>query len=154
MSDPISPRKRTGIVIGLSALLLAIIIPAKRASFARFGSDTSADSIAAALDSIDTTYVEPSIPDSAYLGDDRPVDRAGYEDGYTSGHTDAAMRQGRGTYDEQNPYPTGERDAYVRGYREGYNAGQNYGREHPTADPKHDRRTIEDLVRESDERLR
>lgn len=152
-SNPISQRKRFGIVIGVSVLLLLFIVPAKLASFAKFGgnsdSETATDSV---LD--DTSFVESSLSDSAIIGDDRPVDRAGFEDGYTSGSTDAAMRQGRGTYDEQNPYPSGERDAYIQGYRRGYRQGQSFGKEHPSADPRRDPRSIEDLVRESDEKLR
>ena len=150
-NNPISQRKRFFIVAGISVLLLLLIIPAKRASFLGHNGNgaTSGDTV---LD--DTSFVEPSLPDSAILGDDRPVDRAGFEDGYTSGSTDAAMRQGRGTYDEQSPYPTGERDTYVQGYREGYSQGQSFGKEHPATDSRLDNRSIEDMVRESDERLK
>ena len=148
--NSISQRKRFSIVAGISVLLLLLIIPAKRATFSGHDSnDTTGDTV---FD--DTSYVESSLPDSAILGDDRPVDRAGFEDGYTSGSTDAAMRQGRGTYDEQNPYPTGERDAYIQSYREGYSQGQSFGKDHPAADPRRDNRSIEDMVRESDERLK
>jgi len=150
-SDQISPRKRFGIVAGISVLLLALIIPAKRYTFDKFSSGDDEAATDTMLD--DTTYVEPSLSDSAIIGDDRPVDRAGFEDGYTSGSTDASMRQGRGTYDENNPYTTGERDSYVRSYREGYQQGQTFGKDHPATSSKQDTNTIEDLVRQSDQRL-
>ena len=152
-STQISSRK-SFIIVGLIAvILLALLIPAKRASFAHLRSDEADD--LATYDTIaeDTSYVEPSLPDSAIVGDQRPVNRAGFEDGYTSGSTDAAMRQGRGTYDEQNPYPSAERGTYVEGYREGYKQGQTFGNEHPSTTSDNDHRTIEDLVRESNDRL-
>lgn len=151
MEKPISQRKRFAIVAALSVLLLVLIIPAKRYTFAHFSSDNQNSVTDTALD--DTTFVQSSMPDSAIIGDDRPVDRAGFEDGYTSGSTDAAMHQGRGTYDEQNPYPSGERNTYVEGYREGYKQGQTFGKEHPATNSRNDNRSIEDLVRESDEKL-
>ena len=152
VSPAISQRKRFGIVAALCVLLLLLIVPAKWASFTGGHTDGATSSDSALLD--DTTFVHPSLPDSAIMGDDRPVDRAGFEDGYTSGSTDAAMRQGRGTYDEQNPYPSGERSTYIEGYREGYRQGQAFGHDHPSTDARRDRRSIDDRVRESDERLK
>ena len=148
----LSERKRFLIVAIVSVLLLLLIIPAKRASFDRLG---EGGNLSDASDTMSDTadYVEPSIPDSTIVEDNRPVDRAGFEDGYTSGSTDASLRQGRGTYDEQNPYPSGQRNTYVDSYREGYRQGQQFGQEHPANSSRMDSLSIEDLVRESDNRL-
>ncbi len=146
---PLSQRKRFSIMAAVSVFLLILIVPAKHASFtSHAGDEVSTDT---ALD--DTTFVQSSLPDSAITSDNRPVDRAGYEDGYTSGSNDAALRQHRGTYDEQNPYPSAQRDAYVQGYRQGYRHGQTFGGEHPATEARRDGRSIEDLVRESDQKL-
>lgn len=71
-----------------------------------------------------------SAPADSISIDTRPVDDAGYEDGYLQGMDDGALGYKQGTgYDDSSTFPLcRQREQYAAAYREGYEKGYADGR--------------------------
>lgn len=144
-----SNKKRILIIVGVAALLLLFILPAKFATRRHINAeaDTTADSYLYDAEGDSIALRHAAGADTASHVDSRPADRMGEEDGYRSGMFDGAMKSSQSRSDDKGPQrDAAGRKTYSDSYRQGYQKGLQQGRESEQIEAKDDNRTIEEMA--------
>ena len=152
-------KKKIFLIIGVGAVLLLFILPAKYAANSRptAADKSSAENAPIAIPDVEETdtdsipFVSSSIPDSTLHNDSRTPETMGLEDGYRSGMADGKSRLSSGKNDDKGPQKSPqEQKTYTDNYRRGYQEGIAKSKEGEQAlDAKNDTRTIEEMAAEA-----
>ena len=151
-------KKKIFLILGVGAILLLFILPAKFAASSRQSAKSTDSQENAPIAIPDVTesdndsipFISSSIPDSTLHSDARTPETMGLEDGYRSGMADGKSRLSSGKNDDKGPQKSPQdQKAYSENYRKGYMEGLEKSKEgEQDLDAKNDTRTIEEMAAE------